>query len=134
MSDEQRNLEVVARLGQLWNAGERDAVLSLYHDDVVMTAAPNWIDPGPWIGKEQVEKNQRDWASAWRQIDMSMDRVEAVDDKVVCIGKWISRGAASGIAGTTPIAIVFTLTDGLIKRFEWFEHADEAMRAAGLQS
>ena len=125
---EQRNLEVVARLGELWNAGEHEALLSLYHDDIVMTAAPNWIDPGPWVGKDQVRRNQQDWASAWDQIEMSIDRVEATGDKVVCLGTWHTRGAASGIGGTTQVAILFTFEDGLIKRFDWFEEGDEALR------
>jgi ketosteroid isomerase-like protein len=128
MSEEQRNLEVVARLGELWNAGQRNALLSLYHDDIVMTAARNWIDPGPWVGKEQVDANQQEWASAWDQIEMSVERVEAAGDKVVLLGKWHSRGAASGIGNVTPIAIVFTFEDGLIKRFDWLEDADEALR------
>jgi len=132
MGDEQRNLEVVARLGQLWNAGEHEAVLALYHDDIVMTAAPNWIDPGPWVGKDQVRSNQREWASAWEQIEMSIERLEVAGDKVVCIGEWHSRGVASGVGGTLPIAIVFTFEDGLVKRFEWREDADEALRLAGV--
>ena len=132
MSEEQRNLEVVARLGQLWNSGDHDAVLPLFDDDIVMTAAPNWIDPGPWVGKEQVARNQRDWTSAWQQIEMSIERVEAAGDKVVCVGRWLSRGAASGAGGSLPIVILFTLEDGLVTHFEWMEDADEAFRRAGI--
>jgi ketosteroid isomerase-like protein len=132
MSEEQRNLEVVARLGELWNAGQHDELLLLYHDDAVMNAAPNWIDPGPWVGREQIARNQSDWASAWQQIEMSVERVEAAGDKVVLLGSWHSRGAASGIGNVTPIAIVFTFEDGLIKRFDWVESAAEAIRQAGI--
>jgi ketosteroid isomerase-like protein len=132
MADEQRNLEVVGRIGRLWNAGEHEGVLSLYHEDIVMTAAPDWPDPGPWIGKEQVAWNQREWASAWETIQMVTERVEAAGDKVVLIGQWNSRGAVSGAAGTFPIAIVFTLEDGLVKRFEWMQDVDEALAQAGL--
>jgi ketosteroid isomerase-like protein len=132
MSDEQHNLEVVARLGELWNAGRHEELLSLYHDEAVMTAAPNWIDPGPWVGKDQIARNQRDWASAWEQIEMSIERVEPAGDKVVVLGTWHTRGAASGIGGNAPVVMLLTFEDGLIKRFEWFEGADEALRAAGL--
>ena len=97
-----------------------------------MTAAPNWIDPGPWVGKEQVARNQREWTSAWEQIEMSIERLEVAGDKVVCIGEWLSRGIASGVGGTLPIAIVLTFEDGLIKRFEWVEDADEGLRRAGI--
>jgi ketosteroid isomerase-like protein len=132
MDHEQRNLEVVARLGQLWNEGDHDAMLSLYHDDVVMTAAPNWIDPGPWVGKHEVARSAREWSSAWQEIAMSIERAEAAGDKVVCIGEWVSRGVASGAGGTVPLVILFTLEDGLIKRFEWFEDPNDALRLAGI--
>jgi ketosteroid isomerase-like protein len=97
-----------------------------------MTAATSWIDPGPWVGKEEIARNQRDWASAWEQIEMSIDRVEAAGDKVVCLGTWHTRGAASGVGGSTPVVMLLTFEDGLIRRFEWFEEPDEARRAAGL--
>jgi ketosteroid isomerase-like protein len=133
MSEEQRNLEVVARLGELWNAGQHEELLSLYHDDAVMTASANWIDPGPWVGKEQIARNQRDWASSWEQIKMTIDRVEAAGDKVVCLATWHTRGAVSGVGGSAPVVMLLTFEDGLIKRFEWFENADEALRLAGIE-
>ena len=132
MNAEQRNLQVVAEIGRRWNAGEHEGLLDLYHDDIVMTAAPNWIDSGPWVGKEQVAANQRDWASAWEKIEMVMERVEAAGDKVVAIGEWHSRGMASGVGGSTPVVIVFTLEDGLVKQFDWLEDADDALRLAGV--
>jgi ketosteroid isomerase-like protein len=130
MADEQRNLEVVGQIGVRWNAGDHEGVLDLYHDEIVMTAAPDWPDPGPWVGKEQVAWNQREWASAWETVEMVIYRVAG--DKVVAMGEWLSRGASSGAGGTIPIVIVFTLEDGLVTRFEWTQDADEALRAAGL--
>jgi ketosteroid isomerase-like protein len=132
MSVEERNLQVIAEVGRRWNSGEHEGLLDLYHDDIVMTAAPNWIDSGPWVGKEQVAANQREWAGAWEKIEMVMHRVEAAGDKVVAIGEWHSRGAASGVGGTTPVVIVFTLEDGLVTKFDWLEDADDALSLAGL--
>jgi len=132
MSDEQRNLEVVANVGRLWNTGDYDGTLAYYHDDIVMTAAPNWPDPGPWVGKEAVAANQREWASAWELIEMSVDRIEAKDDTVVLLGRWHSRGAVSGAGGTTPLVMVFTLEDGLVKHFDFSQEADDALRLAGI--
>jgi hypothetical protein len=71
-------------------------------------------------------------ASAWETIEIVIDRVEAVGDKVVAIGEWLSRGVSSGAGGTIPIVIVFTFEDGLVTRFEWIQDVDEALRAAGI--
>jgi ketosteroid isomerase-like protein len=132
MSDEQRNLQVVAEVGRCWNEGDYDGTLAYYHDDIVMKAAPNWPVPGPWVGKDAVAENQRDWASAWERIEMSVERIEAKDDKVVLLGRWHSRGVMSGAAGETPLVMVFTLEDGLVKHFDFSQEADDALRAAGI--
>ena len=41
MSNEERNPKVVAELGRRWNARDHQGVLDLYHDDIVITAAPD---------------------------------------------------------------------------------------------
>jgi uncharacterized protein (TIGR02246 family) len=132
MSEEQRNRDVVKEMVARWNSGDYDGILSLYTDDIVMTAAPEWVDPGPWEGKEQVAENQRQWLDAWDTIEMVVDDVEASGDRVLVTGKWQSRGRSSGLSGEMPVLILLTLEDGLVTRFEWFLEADEARRAAGL--
>jgi ketosteroid isomerase-like protein len=132
MSTEKRNLEVVAELGKRWNAGDHRGVHELYHDEIVMTPASDWLYSDPWVGKEQVARGEREWAGAWEQLELSADRVEATGDRILLLGKWVSKGLASGADGTRPVAIVFTLEDGLIKRFDFFDGADDALREVGL--
>ena len=132
MTDQSRNVDVVRELVRRWNAGDYDGILELYRDDVVMTAGPEWPDPGPWEGKEQVAWNQRQWLDAWDSIEMVVDELETSGPKVLSIGKWISRGKASGLGGEMPAIIVLTLDGGLVSRFEWYQDVDEARRAAGL--
>jgi ketosteroid isomerase-like protein len=132
MSEEQRNKNVVNEILERWNGGDYEGILSLYRDDIVMIAAPDWIDSGPWEGKEQVASNQRQWLEAWDSIELVLDALETSGDKVLAIGKWQSRGRSSGLAGEMPVVMLLTLEDGLVTRFEWFLEADEARRAAGL--
>jgi ketosteroid isomerase-like protein len=132
MSEEQRNKDVVKEMVARWNRGDYDGTLSLYRDDIVMTAAPEWVDPGPWEGKEQVAQSQWQWLDAWDSIEMVLDAVEASGDRVLVTGRWQSRGRSSGLSGEMPVVILLTLEDGLVTRFEWFMEAGEARRAAGL--
>jgi ketosteroid isomerase-like protein len=132
MSEEQRNRDVVQEMVARWNGGDYDGIMSFYRDDVVMIAGPEWPDPGPWEGKEQVAWNQRQWLEAWDSAELVLDDVEATRDKVFAAGRWHSRGRSSGFGGEMPVAVVLTLEDGLVTRFEWFLEADEARRAAGL--
>jgi ketosteroid isomerase-like protein len=134
MSEEQRNRDVVGQMVERWNGGDYDGILSLYRDDVVMTAGPEWPDPGPWEGKDRVAWNQRQWLDAWDSIELVLDALETNGDKVLATGKWRSRGRSSGFGGEMPAVMVLTLEDGLVIRFEWFQDADEARRAAGLSA
>jgi ketosteroid isomerase-like protein len=134
MTDEQRNAAVVRELMRRWNAGDHDSILDLYRDDIVMTAGPEWPDPGPWEGKEQVAGNQRQWLDVWESVKLEVEEIAPRDDKVLAIGRWLSRGRASGVGGEMPAIIVLTLEDGLVTRFSWFQDADEARRAAGLSA
>jgi ketosteroid isomerase-like protein len=132
MSEEQRNKDVVNELLERWNGGDYEGILSLYRDDIVMTAAPDWIDPGPWEGKEQVASNQRQWLEAWVSIELVLDALETNGERVLVLGKWQSRGRSSGLGGEMPVVMLLTLEDGLVTRFDWFRDPDEARRAAGL--
>jgi ketosteroid isomerase-like protein len=132
MSDDKRNVEVARRLNRLWNEGDYETILSLYSDDIVMTAAPEWPDPGPWVGKERVAWNQAQWIDAWDSTELIVDSLEASGDKVLVLGRWHSRGRSSGVGGEMAVVFVLTLEDGLVARFDWFQDADAARRAAGL--
>jgi ketosteroid isomerase-like protein len=129
---EERNVEVVRRLAERWNAGDYAGVLELYADDVEMVTAPEWPDAGTEVGKEAVERATQEWRSAWESIEVDLDRLEAAGDMVVAGGGWDSRGLASGASGRMPSGIVLTVRDGQIARLEWFMDPGQARRAAGL--
>ena len=131
MDDEQRNLQVVRRLGELWNAGDFTGVLALYDDDVEMITDPDWPDP-PAQGKEAFARTSEEWRAAWQKIEIQLGASEAAGDQVAAQGAWDTRGLASGIPGSMSFSILFTVRDGLIVRMQWFREPSEARRAAGL--
>ena len=61
------------------------------------------------------------------------DRILDLDDRIVALGTFRGRGRVSGMEfGPAPFAIVITLRDGKMMRFEWFASAEDALRAAGV--
>jgi ketosteroid isomerase-like protein len=131
MGDEQRNLELIRRMGDLWNAGEFEAVFALYDDGVEVITDPGWPEP-PTKGKDALVRGNDLWREAWEKIELDPQHVQAIGDKVFVEGVWDTRGAQSGIGGTIPFGMVLTLRDGLVLRHEWFMDPSEARRAAGL--
>jgi ketosteroid isomerase-like protein len=131
MADEQRNLDLVRRLAERWNAGDLDGVLALYDDEIEAIPAPEWPDP-PVKGKEAFTRLSQDFREVWERIQVDVSRLEPIGDTVVVTGAWDSRGQMSGLDGVIPFGIVLTLRDGLVVRQQWFMDPDEARRAAGL--
>ncbi len=66
----------------------------------------------------------------WESLQIEVDQLEEYGHKLLATGAWRMRGAASGIDGSMPIFIVFTLRGGKIAVLEWFANRDTALAAA----
>ena len=123
-------LEIVRRLTQRLNDGDLDGMFALYHDDVVMTPSPHWPETVQLKGKDAFRKNTEEWLGAWGSVQLETKDVEAYGDRVAAHGSWVSTGRVSGLEGSMPIYMVFTVRDGRIAHLEWFEDHDSALAAA----
>jgi ketosteroid isomerase-like protein len=81
-------------------------------------------------GKDAFRESIHEWLSVWESIELETDHIEARGDRVVVRGAWRSTGRLSGVEGTMPIHIVFTVRDGRIARHEWFPDHQRAVAAA----
>ena len=131
MSEEARNAEVVRQVAERWNAGDFDGLLGLYDGDIEMIPGPDWPDPAV-IGKAAFRSYIDEWRSAWASSYFDLHAIEAVGELVIAAGAWDNRSAITGIGGTMPFGILFTLRDGLVIRHQWFLDLGQARRAAGL--
>jgi uncharacterized protein (TIGR02246 family) len=131
MTAEESNAQIVRQLAECWNAGNLEAMLEFYADDMEMVTDPTWPDP-PVKGKEAFRRSSEEWKGSWEKAQLDVGQVHALGDRVLAEGAWDVRGAATGIGGQMPFGILFTLRDGLVVRHEWFQDQSEARRAAGL--
>jgi ketosteroid isomerase-like protein len=131
MSEQERNAEVVRQFADRWNAGDIEGVLELYDDGIEMIPGPEWPDP-PVIGKKELATYVEEWRGAWASSTLALHDIEAVANLVVAGGEWDNRSASTGIGGSMPFGVMFTLRDGLVTRHEWCRDLAGARRAAGL--
>jgi len=122
--------DVIRRLAERWNAGDVDGALELYTEDAVAISGPDWPEQAVHRGHEELRSNMRDWLGVWETSQIEIGRIETYGEKVVATGSWLTRGRTSGVSGTMPIVIVFTVRHGKIAVLEWFEDHDDAIRAA----
>jgi ketosteroid isomerase-like protein len=122
--------EIVRQVGERWNAGDIDALLELYSDDIVVQTGEHWPEQGTVQGKAAFRESIDEWLSVWQAIAIETGQIEAHGDRVVVRGAWQSTGRLSGVEGTLPIHIVFTVRDGRIARLEWYPDHERAVAAA----
>ena len=81
-------------------------------------------------GKAAFRESIDEWLSVWESIAVETDHVQAHGDRVVARGAWLSTGRMSGVEGTMPIHIVFTVRDGKIARVDWCQDHEQAVATA----
>jgi ketosteroid isomerase-like protein len=127
----QENVEVVRTYVKVWNAGDMEGVRELYDPDAVMEVAPDWPEPGPFVGRDAVmqQLNQARGAFDSDSAEFLSDLV-AVSDRVIARVGWhgFGRGPQSDMEWTN----VFTIRDGRILKAQYFWDHAEALEAAGL--
>src|SRR4051812_42691086 len=130
MSEE--NVELVRTYLKLWNAVDMKGVRELHDPDAVTEAAPDWPEPGPFVGRDAVmqQLNQARDAFDNDSVELLSD-LSAVGDRVIARVGWhgLGRGPQSDMEWT----IVFTIRDGRILKAQYLWDHAEALEAAGLR-
>ncbi len=124
------NADLIRQLTGMWNSGDVDSVSDLYTDDAEIRTGPHWPEQSTYRGRAAIRETSAEWASMWDKLQIEVDELEEYGDRLVAVGAWRMRGAASGIDGSMPIFIVFTFRDGKIAVLEWFADHDTAVAAA----
>ena len=122
--------DIVRQVSERWNAGDFDGLLELYHDDVSVHTGEHWPERQVLEGKDAFRESMDEWLGVWESIAVETDHVEAYGDRVVAHGAWRSTGRLSGVEGTMPIHIVFTVRDGKIARVDWCPDHEQAVTTA----
>jgi ketosteroid isomerase-like protein len=123
-------VEVIRQVAERMNAGDVQGLLDLCDEDIVHQPGPEWPDTEPSQGKVAFREITEDWMSLWQSMEIETKQIEAFGDRVVAVGSWRTTGRVSGVEGTMPIHIVYTVRDGRIARLEWFADHDTAVAAA----
>jgi len=130
MSEE--NVEVVRTYVKAWNAGDMEGVRELYDPDTVMEVAPDWPEPGPFVGRDAVMQQLNRARDAFDSDSLEfLSDLVAVGDRAIARVGWhgVGRGPQSDMEWT----IVLTIRDGRILKVQYFWDHAEALEAAGLR-
>jgi ketosteroid isomerase-like protein len=125
----QENVEVVRDYFRAWNAGDMEAVRELYDPDAVIEVAPDWPEPGPFVGRDAVMQ-QLSQARAAFETDSAELLSDTVGDRVIARVGW--HGVGPGPQSDMEWTNVYTIRDGRFINVRYFWDHAEALEAAGL--
>ena len=93
----EKNVERVRRLIEAWNRNEPDTAIGILDPGVVLDATRRLVNPKIYTGIRGMRRMLADTHEVWEEFRMEPDEVVGAGDRVVAIGRWVGRGAGSGL-------------------------------------
>jgi len=132
MSEE--NVEVFRRAVQAFNARDIAVLADLITEDYEFVPyLPAGVEKTTtYRGRQGLRDYLKDADEAWESIQIHLDEVRDLGDRVLAFGEMRARGRGSGIYARVPLAWVLEFRDGKVWRYQSFGDTPEAIEAAGL--
>lgn len=131
----QENVEVVQRLFEAWNRGDRGGWLADSHPEIEWSSAVlRQVEGRNAIarGRAEIEAFWDEWHALWN-LTLKVSEVRDLGDTVLVLTEMRTEGKASGAAVERSTGYVFEFEDGLIRRANAYLSAAEALEAVGLR-
>jgi ketosteroid isomerase-like protein len=128
----QENVEIVQRMVEAFNSDDPRQAYPSFHPDVEFTSA--FTEGKIYRGLAGMRRYGDDLAAVWEGWHSEHDQfVDGGDERVVWLYRIVGRGKGSGVPVDQPVAIIWTLREGLIWRGRAYLDHGEALKAAGLE-
>jgi ketosteroid isomerase-like protein len=113
--------------------GDLDAIIAMADPEVEFVNPEHALEPGTRHGHDGLRVGLGAMLEVFEDLRFEPERVVENEDHVVAFGSFRARGRGSGmVVGPATFAVLATLRDGKMVRYEWFLDAEEALRAAGI--
>ena len=130
----QENVDLVQAAVDAFVRGDEPGLLKLVASDIIITQFPEQVDVHDYHGHDGWRQVMADWTEMWDDWSIEILSVRELGDLVLATAAQRGRGIGSGAPWETQVALVFTVREGLISRWQMFpseEQAREAVRGAG---
>jgi ketosteroid isomerase-like protein len=125
------NLDLVMEGFRAMERGDLDAIVDLADPDVTFVNPDGALEPGTREGKEGLRIGLGAILDVFEDLRFDHQRIVETGDRVLLTGTFSARGKGSGMQiHPSPFAILITMRDARMVRFEWFIDAAEAEHAA----
>jgi len=132
----QENVEVFKRFADANNRRDVEALLAELDADVEWQSAVLGSLGGEATvhrGHDGVREMLRDLYEAFSEFRVEFSEIRDLGDRVVAIGRWITRGEESGVEVTPPLASVVDFKNGKAIRVRSYLDPEEALVDAAMR-
>jgi ketosteroid isomerase-like protein len=130
----QENVEVLRRMIDAFNRGDRDEALAYYAAEVEYQTSGQFADEGVYRGPAGVQRLWAQLREDMEELNLSVSDIRAVGDRIFAAGMMRGRGKQSKAGFEQPFWYAVTFRDGLIVRVEAYVDRTQALEAAGCGS
>jgi ketosteroid isomerase-like protein len=126
-----QDIETVEALLAAFRRGDVEAMLDLIHPDGEWVNPDYAIEPGTRRGREEIRRAIERIFEFFEAVEVeSMERTP--DGRILVVSRVRSRGMGGGPGIEALTGTLYTIRDGLLVRYEWFQSAGEGRAAAGM--
>ena len=128
--------EVVRRSFEIWATRDLDALVPLYHPEVVYDCSQRVLNPEIYVGYDGLIGMSEEIDAIWGAFEITIDDLIEVDEeRVIAVMTSNARGRASGVELLdTKAASTFTVRDGRIVHAKLYPDRQDAYAEAGIPS
>jgi ketosteroid isomerase-like protein len=129
----QQNVQVAKRAMTAFAQRDIESYEELFTPDFEwLPALPMAIESEGYRGRDGVERYFEEISDTWEAYSVIPDEYRDVGSSVLMVGRFETRGKASGVAVDSSLAAVFEFHDGRCSRCRVFFTSSEALKAVGL--
>jgi ketosteroid isomerase-like protein len=121
--------KVIREAFDAFERGDEPAMLALMDPDIVATQFPEQPDVRPYHGHDGLRQVMSDWIGAWDDWSLTVKEMREIGDHVFVALDQRARGRTSGVAVQIDTWFVFTVSSGLVTRWQMFTSEEQALEA-----
>ena len=125
----QSGLDVVRAMYAAWNREEFPGPPDLLDPNIEYVNPPDAIEPGTRYGVEAFTRAVARTLEGWETWRMELEDIRSHGDDVAVVVHYRARGRASGLELEGQESALWTVREGRVVRYAWFQHADHASHA-----
>ncbi len=129
----QENVEIVRSFYDQWARDDLPGPIELMDPEIEYVNPAGAVEPGTRHGLDAFTKALEKVLEGWEAWQAKPEQFEAVGDQVAVVVRYRARGRGSGVEVEGRESALWTLRDGKVVRYAWFQEPGDALEAAGLR-